>query len=88
MNDTDSTVGSISDHETPAKPKRPAKSFNPNRRPTPSELRNTIKALTNAVKKEEKRNEKVSALKKQIDDLSYRLDSLRSGTPTLPAVRD
>jgi len=67
---------------------RPARSFNPNRRPTPSELRNTIKALTKAVKKEEKRNHVVSALQKQIDDLSYRLNSLRNGTPTLPAMRD
>lgn len=64
--------------EDTSKPKRPAKSFNPNRRAMPSELRNTIKALQKALKKEEKRAEVMRDLSKQIEDLAGKLSSLRS----------
>ncbi len=63
--------------EDTSKPKRPAKSFNPNRRVTPSELRNTIKALHKAIAKEEKRSVVVNKLRTEVDELSGRLRSLR-----------
>lgn len=67
-------------NESNDKPYRsPARSYNPNARVTPSQYKATIKALTKAVRKEEKRHEKVSALKKQIEELSGRLSALRNG---------
>jgi hypothetical protein len=48
-----------------------------NRRVCPSELRQTIKALKRAVRKEEKRADKMLALRNQIDELAGRLVALR-----------
>jgi ABC-type Fe3+-hydroxamate transport system substrate-binding protein len=72
---THSPTANEDDMSDDTTPKRPA---NPNRRATPSELRNTIKALTKAVAKEEKRAKVMSDLSKQIEELSGKLSSLRN----------
>ncbi len=75
MSDTETkpTIEEASQQRT-----RPARTFDPNRRPTPSEKKSAIKALTRAIKKEEKRAEVVRDLDIQIENLSHKLNSLRT----------
>lgn len=59
-------------------PHQPSPSFRPNRRVTPSQLKTTIKALKRALRKEEKRAEKMAPLRQEIQELSNRLRAMRS----------
>lgn len=58
-------------------PHQPSPSFRPNRRVCPSDLKTTIKALKRALRKEEKRADKMHVLRKEIEELSGRLTALR-----------
>lgn len=58
-------------------PKAPSPSFRPNRRVCPSDLKQTIRALKKALRKEEKRADKMHALRQEIDELSGKLTALR-----------
>ncbi len=64
--------------EDTSKPKRPAKSFNPNRRITPRQLRKAIARLRRNLRKEERRAVKVKALKDQVNALSHQLQGYRN----------
>jgi hypothetical protein len=58
-------------------PRQPSPSFRPNRRVCPSDLKQTIKALKKALRKEEKRADKMLSLRQEIEELSGRLTALR-----------
>lgn len=51
--------------------------FRPTRRACPSELKATIRALKKALRKEEKRADKMHALRAEIEELHGRLTALR-----------
>lgn len=61
------------DNET----KRPAP-FRDNRRATPKELRQVISRLKKRLRKEERRAEKVKALKRQINELAAQVNGYRN----------
>lgn len=58
-------------------PKQPSPSFRPNRRVCPSDLKQAIRALKKALRKEEKRADKMLSLRQEIEELSGRLAQLR-----------
>jgi hypothetical protein len=58
-------------------PRQPSPSFRPNRRVCPSDLKQTIKALKRALRKEEKRADKMAELRRQIDELAGKVRALR-----------
>lgn len=62
---------------TDDQPRQPSPSFRPNRRVCPSDLKQTIKALKKALRKENKRADKMLSLRKEIEELSYQLSQLR-----------
>lgn len=53
-------------------------SFRDNRRATPKELRQTISRLKRKLRKEERRAEKVRALRKYINELSAQIQGYRN----------
>lgn len=67
------------DNDNPYQPKQPPDFHGPrNRRVCPSDLKKTIKSLKRALRKEEKRADKMAVLRQEIDHLSGLLRGFRN----------